>query len=255
MDTASNVIVEKTTSGRTALNFWVDLVTAVAFLVLLGTSTLMRFILPPGTCDGDGVKVWLTHSRHWWGDIHFWVAMLMLVLMVVHVWLHWGWVVRTWGKLVGSGRAFQTWALVGGMLAVLVVPFAIPAEELDVMVAPDHYMAIGEEPPADLAGVAPCGIEGLSCADCPAANDRLFGGGCAGGGEADKAGEETSDCESGSDCSTCEFATQCGSADEEAETAEDQAAACESGSDCAGCDFAAQCGSGDATTKDGEQDA
>jgi len=219
IEATSDMVVEKTTSGRTALNFWIDLLTGISFLILLGTSSLMKFVLPPGTCDGDGVKVWLGHSRHWWGDIHFWVAVLMLILMVVHVWLHWGWVCRIWAKVIGSGKAFQTWALIAGMVAVLVVPFAVPAQHLDVMVAPDHYMAHAddEDHAGESAAVAPCGIEGLSCSDCPAADDRLFGGGCASSDKEDDAAAKDADCTDSSDCSSCEFAEQCGSGEDEAQ--------------------------------------
>ena len=176
-DLAAEVPARK--GSRTAINFWVDLVTAVAFAGLLGTSFLMKYILPPGTCDGDVVKVWLGHSRHWWGDIHFVIAIAMIALIIVHVWLHWGWVTGAWGKLLGSLKSPATWGALVVMAGVMAVPWIIPAVKLDVPVAPDHAAAVGIEEPA--AGVAPCGVEGLSCADCPASQDRLFGGGCSAG--------------------------------------------------------------------------
>jgi len=168
--------------SRTALNFWIDLATGFAFAVLLGTASLMKWILPPGTCDEAGVKTWLGHSRHWWGDIHFWVAMLMLALIVLHIWLHWSWVVGTWGKLMGSLRSPLTWVALGLMAGFIAVPWLVPAQYLDVEVTEQAAVPAGlatDEPAAETAtAVAPCGVEGLSCSDCPAADDRLFGGGC-----------------------------------------------------------------------------
>jgi len=168
--------------SRTALNFWTDLATGTAFTVLLGTASLMKWILPPGTCDDAGVKTWLGHSRHWWGDIHFWVAMLMLALIVVHIWLHWSWVTGTWGKLVGGLRSPMTWAALVLMAGFIAVPWLLPAQTLDI--EPTEQAAVqtnldATAPAEESAStVAPCGVEGLSCADCPAADDRLFGGGC-----------------------------------------------------------------------------
>ena len=168
--------------SRTALNFWTDLATGTAFTVLLGTASLMKWILPPGTCDDAGVKTWLGHSRHWWGDIHFWVAMLMLALIVLHTWLHWSWVIGTWGKLVGSLRSPLTWAALVLMAGFIAVPWLLPAQILDI--EPTEQAAVqtnldATAPAVESAGIAaPCGVEGLSCADCPAADDRLFGGGC-----------------------------------------------------------------------------
>jgi len=35
-------------------------------------------------------------GRHDWGEIHLWLATVMIVLVVVHIWLHWGWVKRAY---------------------------------------------------------------------------------------------------------------------------------------------------------------
>lgn len=166
---------------KTTTNFWVDFATAILFAGLLGSGVIMKWILPPGTCDAPGVKVWLGHSRHWWGDIHFWVAMGMLVLMVIHIWLHWGWVRSIWGKLVGPARSPKTWAAAGAMGLLIALPFAIPASYLEIPQTPAAESAVdgaAVDGTAIPASVAPCGVEGLSCDDCPASGDRLFGGKC-----------------------------------------------------------------------------
>lgn len=216
--------------GRTALNFWIDLATTAAFCTLLGSSMIMKWILPPGTCDDAGVKVWLGHSRHWWGDIHFWAAMLMLVLIVVHLWLHWGWVLSTWRRFIGGLRSPLSWAALLILAGVIAVPWVIPAYYLEV--ESEQAVVAADGAAADASGesaaatVAPCGIEGLSCADCPAADDRLFGGGCGGDDEAESAADDPAEddpaedtdatadaepsaaCEDG-DCASCPFATDC----------------------------------------------
>ena len=162
-------------SWRTVANFWVDLLTALAFALLLATSFLMKYILPPGSCDGEVVKSWFGHARHWWGDIHFIVAIAMIVLIIVHIWLHWSWVTGTWTKLLGSLKSPATWVALVVMAGVMVVPWIIPPEV--VIEAPAQESAAGT-PDTPAGNVAPCGVEGLSCADCPASSDRLFGGSC-----------------------------------------------------------------------------
>ena len=91
---------------RTTLNFIIDL---AAFLDLLGlafTGFIMKYILPPGTSGrgrmlrggrgagdlGQEIKELWSMSRHEWGDIHFYLAVLFTVMMVVHIILHWGWI-------------------------------------------------------------------------------------------------------------------------------------------------------------------
>jgi hypothetical protein len=75
--------------------------------------------------------------------------------------------------------------------------------------------------------VAPCGVEGLSCADCPASQDRLFGGGCQ--SASDECNETCS--ESGECSETCNASEKCAETCNESggcsETADCAAAACD----------------------------
>jgi hypothetical protein len=78
----------------------------MSFLVLLGlaiTGFVMRYVLPPGTGGlgqelhggaGRGVKaqeLW-SMTRHEWGSIHFYMAVVFVVLMITHIILHWRWI-------------------------------------------------------------------------------------------------------------------------------------------------------------------
>jgi hypothetical protein len=74
-----------------------------------------------------------------------------------------------WGKLVGSLRSPKTWALAGGMAALIAIPFVIPPQVVET-----PPVAASAVPAAADAELAPCGIPGLTCATCPAAGDRLF---------------------------------------------------------------------------------
>jgi len=88
---------------RTTLNFIIDL---VAFLDLLGlafTGFIMKYILPPGSGGygrgfrggrgpAEEIKSLWSMTRHEWGGIHFYLAVIFAVLMVLHIILHWGWI-------------------------------------------------------------------------------------------------------------------------------------------------------------------
>jgi uncharacterized protein DUF4405 len=89
---------------RANLNFVVDVLAFVAFLVLLSTGIVMRYQLPPGsggvagrgTGHGAGQQTVLLlggWTRHEWGDIHYWVAALLLTVLALHLFLHWKWIV------------------------------------------------------------------------------------------------------------------------------------------------------------------
>ena len=45
--------------------------------------------LPPGS--GRYKTIW-NLDRHEWGDIHFWIALLLLLILTYHLFLHWRWI-------------------------------------------------------------------------------------------------------------------------------------------------------------------
>ena len=202
---------ERPVPKRQPLNFWIDVLGAFLFSVLLGTGILMKWILPPGTCDEAALKLWLGHARHWWGDIHFWVAMALIALILLHVYLHWKWVCSLWRTLVGTARSPKTWALGVVLAAAMAIPWLIPAEVVEV---PADAAAATVDGTQD--AVAPCGIAGLSCETCPAAGDRLFGGGtpCAEVGDESEEDEpaEAEAAEEEDTCAQCPNAGTCPSA-------------------------------------------
>jgi hypothetical protein len=93
---------------RVTLNFLVDSLAFVDLLLLATTGAIMRWILPPGSGGGYGrgfrggrppaeVKDLFGLARHDWGSIHFALATLFALLILVHLVLHWTWI-KTCGK-------------------------------------------------------------------------------------------------------------------------------------------------------------
>ena len=87
-------------------NFLIDLISFFDLLGLIITGYIIKYILPPGSGGGHGhgfrggrgpteaehIKDLLGMTRHEWGDIHFWLAVVFVVLMLAHIILHWGWI-------------------------------------------------------------------------------------------------------------------------------------------------------------------
>jgi hypothetical protein len=90
--------------NRALVNIVIDLVSALLFLAMLATGYLLRFPLPPGS--NKLYSVWGL-SRHEWGDIHFWISLALIVSMIVHLALHWNWVVTVIGKRCGLVNTSQ----------------------------------------------------------------------------------------------------------------------------------------------------
>jgi len=99
---------------RGTLNFVVDLASFINLVSLALTGFILRYILPPGT-GGRGrvlhggrsveqIKDLWSMTRHQWGDIHFYLALLFVALMVVHIILHWRWITNYLKSLLSIRR-------------------------------------------------------------------------------------------------------------------------------------------------------
>ncbi|MDD5458148.1 MAG: DUF4405 domain-containing protein [Phycisphaerae bacterium] len=89
--------------ARSMENFIVDLVSFLNLLGLIFTGYVMKYVLPPGSGGqgrlfhggagrGGNVKELWSMTRHEWGSIHFYLAVVFVFLIVVHIILHWKWV-------------------------------------------------------------------------------------------------------------------------------------------------------------------
>lgn len=114
---------------RTSLFFAIDVLAFVLFLLLTTTGILVRYTLPPGS--GHFRTLW-GMDRHDWGQIHFWIAVVFLAALALHVFFHWKWVVSmVKGRpKQGSGKRVAIAAVsllaLGGLLAL---PFLAPIEQ------------------------------------------------------------------------------------------------------------------------------
>ncbi len=103
---------------RTTLNLSIDLLAAAFLIGMIATGYILYFALPPGT--NKSLSLWGL-TRHQWGQIHFWVSVGLLAILVTHLALHWQWVVATVAQRFGFARDPQRRHLGTGAITVLVV--------------------------------------------------------------------------------------------------------------------------------------
>jgi len=99
---------------HSSLNFIIDLIALLNLLALAFTGFVMKYILPPGTgglgrklhggAGREQIKDLWSLGRHDWGGIHFYLALLFLILMAVHIILHWNWIKNYLKSLLGSSQ-------------------------------------------------------------------------------------------------------------------------------------------------------
>ncbi len=106
---------------RQNLNFLIDALSFTAFVFLVTTGVLMRYILPPGS--GRDVAIWGL-DRHEWGGIHFWISVVFFMLMALHLYLHWNWIVCVVKGKRREGSGIRAGLGIVGLITVLVIAFS-----------------------------------------------------------------------------------------------------------------------------------
>lgn len=101
---------------RSSLNLLIDLVAATLFLGMAATGYIMWFPLPPGT--NKELSLWGL-VRHQWGEVHFWIALALLATLLLHVCLHWNWLVTVIGQRIRAAKASHADLIRVGVLTAL----------------------------------------------------------------------------------------------------------------------------------------
>lgn len=79
--------------NKAKINYLVDAIAFLSFLVTAVTGILIFIFLPPGEGRGGVHSTLFGYGRHDWGAIHDWVGIVMVVAAFIHIILHWEWIV------------------------------------------------------------------------------------------------------------------------------------------------------------------
>ena len=107
---------------RNALRYLVDALLYVFLCSVTVVGLLLGFVIP----RGPGRKFFLGLHRHQWADIHLWLSVALLALLVLHLWLNWRWVTQISRRLferrwrAALVLASLAWVLVLGLAWILV---------------------------------------------------------------------------------------------------------------------------------------
>lgn len=106
---------------RSKLNFIFDAIAFAGFVFLATTGVLMRYVLPPGS---KRFKTIWGLDRHEWGDIHFWISVVFLGLLAMHLLLHWRWIINLITGRPREGSGFRAGLGIVGVIALLALSIA-----------------------------------------------------------------------------------------------------------------------------------
>lgn len=114
---------------RTHFNALVDAAAMLAFMLLASTGFVLQHQLPPGSGELAGrgmgrgamqrsIELLWGATRHEWGVIHYWIAWALVLILSVHLVLHWKWIVC---MIKGTKSEASGWRFALGLFSFVVV--------------------------------------------------------------------------------------------------------------------------------------
>jgi len=104
---------------KNVLNYIIDTLIAILFFALAFIGILLGFFIPKGSeAPGYEKYLWGLH-RHSWGDLHLYISLAFIVLVLLHIILHWDWLMSCTRRRFP--RSFIVWILIVLAASVLLV--------------------------------------------------------------------------------------------------------------------------------------
>jgi hypothetical protein len=82
--------------------YWVDVALFGVLMAIAATALIMEWVVPAPEGAEDAVAnaaaaaaTWLGWNRHDWGELHSKFGFAFLALVIVHLGLHWAWIVAS----------------------------------------------------------------------------------------------------------------------------------------------------------------
>ena len=131
-----NLFTKGVIMKRNTINFWVDLLTFIVLFLKIWTGLLIHYILPAGQGRGKSLELWGL-NRHEYGVIHFYLAVAMIALVVIHIWLHWPWICKTMAAILKTKKSnpsrYTSYAIASLVIAFLLIIASLLAAKTQVI--------------------------------------------------------------------------------------------------------------------------
>jgi hypothetical protein len=92
---------------KNLISYFLDIILALSIIVTLASSYILWFVIPRGSgvhfemCGNEGMGFGGNYftvfgiPRYLWVEIHNWASVVLLGLIILHLFMHWRWVVET----------------------------------------------------------------------------------------------------------------------------------------------------------------
>ncbi|MEM4703412.1 MAG: DUF4405 domain-containing protein [Candidatus Pacearchaeota archaeon] len=77
---------------KAKLNYIIDFLMVISFIVTSITALIIFFFLPSGI-PRAGHQIFLGTTKRAWSSIHNWSGIIFIILVIIHLILHWNWII------------------------------------------------------------------------------------------------------------------------------------------------------------------
>ena len=78
--------------NKSKINYIIDFLALISFIVAALSGLAIKFFMPSGIRQGR-LQEFIGIQKGFWSEIHDWSGILLIVFVVVHLILHWNWIV------------------------------------------------------------------------------------------------------------------------------------------------------------------
>ena len=96
----------------------IDLFSFIALTIMVSTGLLVKYTLPPRS---GGNEVWGI-TRHEWGNIHYYISVIFLILITSHLITHYKFIKMV---LTGNATTEKNYRIAFGILGIIALLFLV----------------------------------------------------------------------------------------------------------------------------------
>jgi cytochrome b561 len=89
--------------NKPKINYVVDFLALVSFAITALSGLAIKFFMPSGVRQGS-LQEFLGIQKNAWSEIHDWFGILLIIFVVIHLVLHWDWIVCVTKNMLQSKK-------------------------------------------------------------------------------------------------------------------------------------------------------
>lgn len=105
---------------KNSLKYFLDTILFIDICSIAAIGAILGFVFPKGN-EKFSTKFFLGLHKHDWGNIHFNLSTLLLILLIFYLWLNWTWIIQSTKRYFGKNWKNALWCISGAWIFVLIM--------------------------------------------------------------------------------------------------------------------------------------